>query len=138
MNKRSGVQSPPTPKINWCLSLMIKSTIIISGRHRLKFYKFQKIRIIIVYFLSLLWIGVNILSKLLISDYISMLTWKLLLTMLAIDQPIWLLIFFKISHWKITYAVEVRFLLGFYKEKWYVYNIFTTNSKWQIVSGYYC
>ena len=28
--------------------------------------------------------------------------------------------------------------LIFYHEKCYVYNIFTTNFKWQVVTGYYC
>ena len=36
------VQIPPTPKINWCLGLMVRATIM-SGRHRFKFYhNYQK------------------------------------------------------------------------------------------------
>ena len=31
----------------------------------------------------------------------------------------------------------VYVLFFFFLEKWYVYNIFTTNSKWQVVTGYY-
>ena len=33
-------------------------------------------------------------------------------------------------------VVDVAHL--FLKEKWYVYNNFTTNPKWQVVTGYYC
>ena len=39
MNKKSGVQSPPTPKTNWCLG-MIK--INRSERHKLKLSKKKK------------------------------------------------------------------------------------------------
>ena len=39
--KRFGIQFPPTPKINWCLGLMIKN-IIRSGYYRLKLSKKKK------------------------------------------------------------------------------------------------
>ena len=32
------VQIPPTPKMNWCLGLMVRATIM-SGRHRFKCYR---------------------------------------------------------------------------------------------------
>ena len=28
--------------------------------------------------------------------------------------------------------------LNFFQEKWYIYNNFTTNPKWQVVTGCYC
>ena len=37
VEQETWVQIPPTPKINWCLGLMVRATII-SGRHRFKFY----------------------------------------------------------------------------------------------------
>ena len=42
MNKRSEVQFPPTKKIEWCLDLMIKKTIIRSERHRIKLFLKKK------------------------------------------------------------------------------------------------
>ena len=42
MNKRSEVQSPSTNKIEWCLDLMIKKTIIRSERYRLKLFLKKK------------------------------------------------------------------------------------------------
>jgi hypothetical protein len=36
------IQIPPAPKTNWCLGLMVRA-IIMSGRHRFKFYRnYQK------------------------------------------------------------------------------------------------
>ena len=42
VEQETWVQIPPTPKINWCLGLMVRATIM-SGRHRFKFYhNYQK------------------------------------------------------------------------------------------------
>ena len=38
------VQSPPTPKIDWCFDLMTKSAIIINGRYKLKLYNRNQVR----------------------------------------------------------------------------------------------
>jgi hypothetical protein len=46
VEQETWVQIPPTPKINWCLGLMVR-TIIMSGRHRFKFYhNYQKKKIL--------------------------------------------------------------------------------------------
>jgi hypothetical protein len=53
------VQIPPTPKINWCLDLMVRATII-SGRHRFKFYhNYKKKKVYLWHFstFSLSYIG---------------------------------------------------------------------------------
>ena len=42
VEQETWVQIPPTPKINWCLGLMVRATIM-SERYRFKFYhNYQK------------------------------------------------------------------------------------------------